>query len=113
MKFKKEISLPSQVFKLHETFKKANLEFYLVGGAVRDALLEKSVGDFDFATNAKPNEVCKLFQNVILTGIKHGTVSVLLEKQTYEITTYRVDGKYENFRSPNEVTFTTSLNVEF
>lgn len=82
---------------------------YIVGGAVRDALLGYPLEDYDFATSATPREVLQLFSHVIPTGIKHGTVTVLFEKHRFEVTTYRVDGNYTDRRRPDQVTYTSSL----
>lgn len=80
-------------------------EAYLVGGAVRDILLGGTPSDIDITTNATPEEVMKLFPKVYPTGIKFGTVTVKMGKEEYEITTYRVDGKYLDGRRPNTVYF--------
>lgn len=79
---------------------------------MRDALLGKAVEDYDFATSATPGEVQTLFQRVIPTGIKHGTVSVRFEDHLFEVTTYRVDGVYSDNRHPDSVTFTRSLRED-
>lgn len=83
-----------------------------MGGAVRDLLLGKKNPDWDFTTNAKPEEVTKLFKKVIPTGIKFGTVTVLIKKVPYEVTTYRSDESYIDGRHPENVKFTTSLEED-
>lgn len=93
-------------------------ELYLVGGCVRDLLLDKEPKDYDLTTNATPEEVKKIAESLgfktIDTGIKHGTVTVLDDfyKMSYEITTYRVDGKYEDGRHPENVEFVQSLEED-
>lgn len=89
---------------------------YYVGGCVRDALLGKTPHDFDLATDALPEETEALFRGkgypVIETGIRHGTVSVILEKKPYEITTFRTDGEYRDHRRPDRVTFVRTLRED-
>ncbi len=87
-------------------------EAYIVGGCVRDSILNKEPKDYDITTNAKPEEVIKLFDKVILTGIKHGTVTVVLNNENYEVTTFRIDGEYKDARHPKEVKFVTSLRED-
>lgn len=113
-KFK--INIDSGAKKIIEILKHNNLEAYVVGGCVRDTLLKRTPGDWDLTTNALPQEVMEIFKKlgykVIPTGIKHGTVTILIDKNSYEITTYRIDGEYENNRTPKEVEFTTSLKED-
>jgi len=85
---------------------------YLVGGAVRNLLLGLPANDFDFATDATPEEVSKLFRRVVPTGIKHGTVTVLFEQESYEVTTFRIDGAYKDHRHPGEVIYTRDLAAD-
>jgi len=87
-------------------------ECYLVGGSVRDLILQIPVYDYDFATNARPEQVMKLFKKVVPTGIKHGTVTVLMSHAHYEITTYRSDGKYTDGRHPDSIAFSDSLKED-
>lgn len=84
-------------------------EAYAVGGCVRDAVLGRGPEDWDITTSAKPKEVKALFRRTIDTGIEHGTVTVMMEKEGFEVTTYRIDGEYEDGRHPKEVEFTASL----
>ncbi len=95
-----------------QTFARSGKKVYLVGGAVRNRLLGYPVGDFDFTTNATPQEVMKLFPRVLPTGIQHGTVTVLYQGQGLEVTTFRVDGKYSNARHPDQVSYTGSLEED-
>lgn len=87
-------------------------EAYAVGGCVRDSLLSRVPHDWDITTNAKPEEVKKLFRRTVDTGIKHGTVTIMLGTDGYEVTTYRIDGEYEDSRHPKNVTFTTELSED-
>lgn len=104
--------LPPEVRKLAARFRDAGHELYVVGGAVRDAILRRPVTDYDFATSATPEEVQRLFRRTIPTGIRHGTVTVLFDGGQFEVTTYRVDGAYEDHRRPDTVTFTRSLDED-
>ncbi|MCR4727674.1 MAG: HDIG domain-containing protein [Lachnospiraceae bacterium] len=106
------ISLPSNVEKIISILEEAGHEAYAVGGCVRDSLLGRTPNDWDITTSAEPLEVKKLFKRTFDTGIQHGTVSVLLGKEIYEVTTYRIDGKYEDSRHPKEVSFTKSLSED-
>ena len=106
------ISLPNNVEKIISTLEQAGHEAYAVGGCVRDSLLGRTPNDWDITTSAEPLDVKKLFKRTFDTGIQHGTVSVLLGKEIYEVTTYRIDGKYEDSRHPSEVSFTKSLKED-
>ncbi|MCR5311938.1 MAG: CCA tRNA nucleotidyltransferase [Lachnospiraceae bacterium] len=106
------ISLPNNVEKIISTLEQAGHEAYAVGGCVRDSLLGRTPNDWDITTSAEPLEVKKLFKRTFDTGIQHGTVSVLFGKEIYEVTTYRIDGKYEDSRHPKEVSFTKSLKED-
>lgn len=103
------INMPDNVGRIIHTLQDAGYEAYIVGGCVRDAVLNKEPDDWDITTSAKPEEVKALFSRTIDTGIQHGTVTVMLGKEGYEVTTYRVDGEYADHRRPNSVTFTASL----
>jgi len=104
-----QIKLPKNVAYIIEELDKAGYEAFAVGGCVRDTLLGKQPGDWDITTSASPWEVKRLFRKTIDTGLQHGTVTVMLNHVGYEVTTYRVDGKYEDGRHPKNVTFTTNL----
>ena len=103
------IDMPENANRIIHTLQNAGYEAYIVGGCVRDAVLNKEPDDWDITTSAKPKEVKALFNRTIDTGIAHGTVTVMFGKEGYEVTTYRVDGKYEDHRRPNSVTFTSNL----
>ena len=94
-----------------ELLENSGFEAFLVGGCVRDSLLNRPFSDYDVTTNASPSEVKKVFSDyrVIETGIKHGTVTVILNGLPVEITTYRIDGEYKDNRHPEEVRFSTKL----
>lgn len=104
--------IPKKVEIIINTLEEAGFEAYAVGGCVRDALLGRTPNDWDITTSAKPEQVKVLFHRTVDTGIAHGTVTVLLEKDGFEVTTYRVDGEYEDGRHPKEVTFTASLEED-
>lgn len=103
------IELPEKVEGIIQTLMQAGYETYAVGGCVRDSLLGKEPKDWDITTSAKPEEVKRLFPKTIDTGILHGTVTVMSGREGFEVTTYRIDGKYEDSRHPKEVTFTPNL----
>lgn len=103
------IQIPEKVNTIIHTLAAAGHEAYAVGGCVRDAVLGRKPADWDITTSASPYEVKALFSRTIDTGIQHGTVTVMLGKEGFEVTTYRVDGEYEDCRHPKEVQFTKSL----
>ncbi len=103
------VFVPHTIRRFARVFTEHGFELYIVGGAVRDALLGRRVTDYDFATSATPEEVMTLFRRSIPTGIRHGTVTVIFEGKQLEVTTYRVDGTYEDHRRPDSVTFTRTL----
>ena len=105
----KQIILPENVKYIIDTLERAGYEGYAVGGCVRDSLLGREPDDWDITTNAKPLQIKELFRRTVDTGIQHGTVTVLVGSDTYEVTTYRIDGEYEDNRHPRQVEFTTSL----
>ncbi len=107
-----QIQLPDKVHHIINTLEEAGYEAYAVGGCVRDSILGRKPDDWDITTSAKPEEIKRLFPKTVDTGIKHGTVTVLLGGEGFEVTTYRVDGVYEDGRHPSEVTFTASLKED-
>ncbi len=106
------IELPKNVTKIIDTLEQAGFEAYAVGGCVRDSILKRKPNDWDITTSAKPEEIKKTFKRTFDTGIKHGTVSVLFGNDIYEVTTYRIDGEYEDSRHPKDVTFTSDLKED-
>lgn len=103
------IELPEKVSYILNTLNRNGYEAYAVGGCVRDSLLGRKPQDWDITTSAKPGQVKKLFHPTIDTGIQHGTVTVMLAHEGFEVTTYRIDGEYEDARHPREVCFTSNL----
>lgn len=104
-----KIDLPENVNRIIHTLETNGFEAYAVGGCVRDVLLGRTPQDWDITTSARPQQVKKLFSHTVDTGIQHGTVTVLYGRTGYEVTTYRIDGEYEDARHPREVTFTPDL----
>ena len=106
------ITLPTKVKQIISRLEKADFEAYAVGGCVRDSILGRSPEDWDITTSAKPEEVKKLFSTTIDTGLQHGTVTVVIEKEGFEVTTFRLDGDYTDGRHPDRVAFTSSLTED-
>ena len=111
-----KINIPKFPKLILQRLKENGFEGYIVGGCVRDFLLGKNPDDFDITTNAKPEDVKRIFKKTIDTGIKHGTVTILFydnnKPLTYEITTYRVDGEYIDGRHPENVKFVSGLKED-
>ncbi len=107
-----EIRLPEKVDIIINTIQSAGFEAYAVGGCVRDSILGREPGDWDITTSAMPQQVKELFAKTFDTGIEHGTVTVLLGREGFEVTTYRIDGEYEDSRHPKNVFFTRSLSED-
>lgn len=103
------MNLPREVENIIRLLKDNTHDAYIVGGCVRDALLGRTPNDWDITTDARPQEIKKIFRKTIDTGIEHGTVTVLMNGSGYEVTTYRVDGDYSDHRRPDSVTFTDNL----
>ena len=94
------MKIPEQVKSIIETLEENGYEAYAVGGCVRDTLLGRVPDDWDITTSANPIQVKALFRRTIDTGIQHGTVTVMIGDDGYEVTTYRMDGEYEDHRHP-------------
>ena len=107
-----QILLPEKVKKIISVLEGAGFEAYAVGGCVRDSLLGRTPQDWDITTNARALQVKNLFRRTIDTGIAHGTVTVMDREDAFEVTTYRIDGIYEDMRHPSSVTFTSSLEED-
>jgi len=114
--------MPKEVIYLLDTFESYGYEAYVVGGCVRDTIIGKKPKDWDICTSATPDQILNVI-NVEITkgehvlnyhevGIKHGTVSIGVDKNYFEVTTYRIDGKYEDNRRPSSVAFTSSLEED-
>lgn len=110
-----KINIPKYPKYIIDTLEKNGYEAYIVGGCVRDQLLNKKVADFDVTTNAKPDEVKSLFKKTIDTGVKHGTVTIVFKDSdtgdfyNYEVTTFRIEGIYKDGRHPESVEFVEDL----
>jgi len=111
-----DAAVPEPVRTVCRRLTEAGFEACAVGGAVRDALLDRDIGDWDVATSARPEEVVGLFRRTVPTGLKHGTVTVLIgrgaERQAIEVTTYRGEGAYSDARHPDSVTFGVTLEED-
>ena len=108
------MDMPKNVDTAINLIQSAGFEAYAVGGCVRDSLLGKTPNDWDITTSAKPEDMKSIFINFhcIDTGIKHGTVTVVIDGEPLEITTFRLDGEYEDNRHPKSVTFTSNLGAD-
>jgi len=107
-----KIELPRKVVLIIKNLQRHGYDSYAVGGCVRDSILNRKPEDWDITTSAKPEQVKRIFRRTVDTGIEHGTVTVLIGKDGFEVTTYRVDGLYEDGRHPKEVTFTSRLEED-
>jgi len=107
-----KIPLPDHVKFIITTLKSAHYEAYIVGGCVRDIIRGAQPKDWDIATSATPEQAKALFERTVDTGIKHGTITVLLDSQPYEVTTYRVDGAYLDNRRPETVSFANKIEED-
>ncbi len=106
------IRIPEKAGRILSMLHEAGYEAYVVGGCVRDSILGREPDDWDITTSARPEEIKRVFPRTIDTGIEHGTVTVRLLQESFEVTTYRIDGKYEDHRHPDNVTFTRSLEED-
>lgn len=106
------ILVPEKAKYIVNTIQAAGFEAYVVGGCVRDSILGREPQDWDITTSAKPEQVKALFPRTIDTGLQHGTVTIMQDKEGFEVTTYRIDGEYEDGRHPKEVVFTASLEED-
>lgn len=107
-----KMDLPEPVKRIIGRLQENGFEAYAVGGCVRDAILGREPEDWDITTSASPLEVKGMFRSTIDTGIQHGTVTVMWDRVGYEVTTYRLDGEYEDHRHPKQVTFTRELRED-
>lgn len=111
-KLLKNDQFPEAILVAVKRLKKNGFQAYLVGGSIRDILLGREPHDFDLTTDATPNQVITLFNKTIPTGLQHGTVTVVIDHEQIEITTYRIDGDYGDNRHPDSVIFTPSLKED-
>lgn len=109
-----KIALPASVKLILDRLNSQGFESYIVGGCVRDSLLGLSPNDWDITTDALPNEIVSCFSDYkrVETGIKHGTVGVIIENNIFEITTYRIDGDYKDCRHPDSVEFSNKIEFD-
>jgi len=107
-----DIKIPDSVLHILDVLMKNGHQAYVVGGCIRDCIIGVKPGDWDIATDALPQVVKQLFPKTVDTGIKHGTVTVIHGGTGYEVTTYRIDGEYHDFRKPESVSFTTSITAD-
>ena len=107
-----KLEIPSSAEKILRILEDSGYEAYVVGGCVRDSILGRCPDDWDITTSASPEQVKALFHRTVDTGLQHGTVTVLMDREGFEVTTYRVDGDYEDGRHPKEVMFTASLEED-
>ena len=106
------VDIPKDLKTVARIFGDAGYQCWLVGGAVRDGLLKRGSDDFDLATDAEPEEVVKLFRRTVPTGIKHGTVTILLGSHQFETTTFRRDGDYSDGRRPDRITYSKDIRED-
>jgi tRNA nucleotidyltransferase (CCA-adding enzyme) len=106
------ISIPTGAKKIIQVLHENAHDAYVVGGCVRDSILGRDPGDWDITTSARPRDVKRLFRRTVDTGIEHGTVTILMDDGDYEVTTYRIDGKYTDARHPDSVEYTDDLTED-
>lgn len=106
------LNIPKKIERMLQKINSAGYEAYIVGGCVRDCFLKRQPQDWDITTSAEPEQIKKIFNRTYDTGLQHGTVTVSWEGEHYEVTTYRIEGKYDDCRHPNNVTFTKSLKED-
>ena len=109
---KLNIAIPQDAVWILNKLNEGGHEAYIVGGCVRDSILGRIPQDWDITTSALPEETKTIFDHTFDTGIKHGTITVVLHHENYEVTTYRIDGEYADCRHPDEVSFTKKLNED-
>lgn len=107
-----QIEMPYDVEWVIGKIRDHGYEAFAVGGCVRDTLLSREPGDWDITTSAKPEEVKAIFGKTVDTGLQHGTVTVIKNRNGYEVTTYRIDGEYHDGRHPDSVEFTSNLKED-
>lgn len=107
-----KLKIPKNVQVIIDRLTERGYEAYIVGGCVRDSVLGRKPDDWDVTTSAQPCEIKRVFARTVDTGIAHGTVTVLVGGEGIEVTTYRIDGQYEDHRHPDSVEFTTSLSQD-
>ena len=108
----KKIKIPALLRDFNQVFEKNGFRAYLVGGAVRDIFLDKKASDWDIATNATPQDVMRIFDFVVPTGIEHGTVTVHFKKHEIEVTTFRTESGYSDGRHPDSVNYAATIEED-
>lgn len=109
---KEHTQIPKDALFIIDTLEKHGHEAYVVGGCVRDMIMGREPNDWDITTSAKPEEVKAAFKRTYDTGIQHGTVTVIVDKEHYEVTTYRIEGEYKDSRRPEHVSFVTDITLD-
>ena len=114
MKSNLKIEIPSGANEIIHSLQNNGYEAFLVGGCVRDSILGRPIHDYDITTSATPDEMMEVFNDkrIIKTGLQHGTITIVINGEGYEVTTYRIDGNYSDSRRPDSVTFTRSLEED-
>lgn len=107
-----KINIPCDVKYIMDRIQSCGYDAYIVGGCVRDSILGRTPNDWDITTNAKPNDIIELFDTVVPTGIKHGTVTIMIKNKGYEVTTYRIDGEYTDKRRPDKIEFVDDIVMD-
>ena len=107
-----KIDIPKSARHIIDVLYSNGYEAFVVGGCVRDSLMGIEPKDWDITTSASPMEIKRLFPRTVDTGIQHGTVTVIIDKIGYEVTTYRIDGEYKDSRHPEDVIFTKDLTED-
>ena len=107
-----EIIIPQNILSVLNTLKQSGFDAFLVGGCVRDMLLGITPLDYDITTSATPEQIKNCFERTVDTGIKHGTVTVIVDKTPVEVTTFRTEGDYNDSRRPDSVRFVTDVNKD-
>ena len=104
--------IPIDAVKIIDKIEKSGYEAYVVGGCVRDMLMDREPHDWDITTSAKPEDIKKIFKRTYDTGIEHGTVTVILNDEHFEVTTYRIEDDYKDFRRPDKVSFVKDITLD-
>lgn len=104
--------IPKEAIQIIKIIEAAGYEAYIVGGCVRDLLMNRQPHDWDITTSAKPEDIKRLFKRTYDTGIEHGTVTVILDTEHFEVTTYRIEGEYKDFRRPDKVSFVDDITLD-
>lgn len=109
-----KIEIPSGANEIIHSLQNNGYEAFLVGGCVRDSILGRPIHDYDITTSATPDEMMEVFKDkrIIKTGLQHGTITIVIDGEGYECTTYRIDGNYSDSRRPDSVTFTRNLEED-